>query len=145
MIEVNISDTVSDVIGKFTEAEKDTLLREIAGTLVPEIRYRVHVKGEDADNNQIGTYSPSYMKVRARHNRSSDTNVMLSLTRQMENDMVAIKTGNGWGIGYTNELNYNKAIWNENRYGKPIWELSVNELNIMEEIANKYIEKLFNG
>lgn len=82
---------------------------------------------------------------RPRFNRDSDTDVILSLTRQMENDMNAtepIKVDGGYGIGYQNELNYNKAIWNEQRYKKPIWGLTKEEEQLAEEVVSNYIENL---
>ena len=42
----------------------DTLLRHVAVNMLPVVRDRIHVEGLDAENTQIGTYSPGYMKVR---------------------------------------------------------------------------------
>lgn len=82
---------------------------------------------------------------RKNFNRGSDTDVILSLTRQMENDLNAtepIKVDGGYGIGYRNEHNYDKAIWNEQRYKKPIWNLTKEEEQLAEEVVNTYIENL---
>lgn len=81
---------------------------------------------------------------RPTYNRSTDTKVILSLTSQMEQDLKPIQTDNGYGIGYSNEFNYNKAVWNEKRYKKDIWNLSVDELNTMESISENYIKKILN-
>jgi hypothetical protein len=54
------------------------------------------------------------------YNRTSDTKVILSLTRQMENDLNIIPSGNGYGIGYLNKDNYQKALWCEETYHKKI-------------------------
>lgn len=95
---------------------------------------------------QAGVFTKGANKGQPRptYNRSTDSTVILSLTRQMENDMQVIKTDNGYGIGYSNQLNYNKAIWNEIRYKKDIWSLSVEELNVMESIAERYINNALN-
>jgi hypothetical protein len=53
-------------------------------------------------------------------NRTTDTKVILSLTKQMENDLSVIPSGNGYGIGYLNSDNYKKAIWCEATYNKKI-------------------------
>jgi hypothetical protein len=84
-------------------------------------------------------------KPRPRYNRKSETNVILSLTRQMENDMNAtdpIPITNGFGIGYSNEFSYNKAVWNEKRYGKSIWDLTKEEMNVTETIVQQYVDKI---
>lgn len=83
-------------------------------------------------------------KPRPTYNWSTDNKVILSLTRQMQQDMKVIQTDNGYGIGYSNEFNYNKAIWNQTRYNKDIWSLSVEELNIMESTAEQYVNNKLN-
>jgi hypothetical protein len=65
--------------------------------------------GED----KTGTNRPTY-------NRTSDNKVILSLTRQMENDLSIIPTGNGYGIGYLNPDNFKKATYCEAKYKKKI-------------------------
>lgn len=72
-------------------------------------------------------------------NRGSDPKVILSLTRQMEGDMRVIQEGDVFYIGYSNKDNFNKAIWNEQRYKKPIWKLSKEEHEAKDEIVQKFI------
>jgi hypothetical protein len=103
-------------------------------------------KGDFAKNNS-GSFTKGKNKgnPRPKYNRDNDTDVVLSLTRQMENDMNAtepIKIEGGYGIGYTNEFNYEKAIWNEKRYGKPIWKLTEQEMKTVEDIVSKHVERL---
>jgi hypothetical protein len=164
----------------------DPILRTVALTILPELKKRVHQDGKDSAGNQIGTYSPGYMKVRTgnyknsgrisrgknkgklkdagmitkrgyrkftqedaetvsserkflktehegvarpRYNRTGDTKVILSLTRQMENDTSVIQTDTGYGIGYLNPLNYQKALWCEETYKKPILTKLTDEEN----------------
>lgn len=185
MIDISIPFSVDAVILNLNSIDKDSMLREIASSVMPMMKDRVHKQSRDADGSPIGTYSKGYMKVRTgnypetvlkrgknkglfrekkvkegqagyftkgpnkgqprpRYNRTTDSAVILSLTRQMENDMQVIKTDNGYGIGYSNQLNYNKAVWNEIRYKKDIWSLSVEELNVMESIAERYINNALN-
>ena len=166
----------SDLMRFADPPESDKLLRTIASTLTSSMSIRVHQEGKAADGTQIGTYSPSYMKVRTgqfknadvykrgakagknknagittkglskgekrkRYNRSSDTKVILSLTRQMENDLSVceqnpIKTSYGYAIGYQNEFNMVKLEENEKRYGKPILtKLSKDEENLIDLIV----------
>ncbi len=77
--------------------------------------------------------------MRPRYNRDNDTKVILSLTSQMEQHLIVIQTSDGYGLGYENEFDYNKAVWNEARYKKPIWALSVEELDNMEDTINQFL------
>jgi hypothetical protein len=67
--------------------------------------------------------------LRQRFNRSSDPKVILSLTRQMENDYTVLATDRGWGIGFVNSHNADKARWNDKRYGHVVYDLTKDELN----------------
>lgn len=147
-----------------SKEETDKLLRTIASTLTGVMRDRVHVQGKDANEQQIGTYSPEYMKVRTnnfkspkivrginkgqarkKYNRTADTKVILSLTRQMENDMSIceknpIKTTYGYAIGYQNELNFEKLTHLEEKYNKKILtKLSKAEEELTNEIVNNFL------
>src|SRR5690606_38168279 len=50
---------------------------------------------------------------RIKYNRSSDTKVIISLTRQLENDWSVIATDKGYGVGFLNKQNLDKARWSE--------------------------------
>lgn len=107
-------------------------------------------KGQFRDKKskgQAGVFTKGKSKGQPRpvYNYPNDSKVILSLTRQMQQDMNAFKTDNGWGIGYSNELNYNKAIWNETRYGVVIWNLSDKEKDIVRLVSEEYINNALNG
>lgn len=94
----------------------------------------------------VFTKGPRKGQERPKYNRTGDTKVILSLTRQTENDMKAIPTEIGWGIGYSNEDNYNKIIWNEKRYGKKILtELTEQEDEQVGEIAEEYVNQIIDN
>ena len=170
----------------------DPILRTVATTVASEMVHRVHVEGKDSSGNQIGTYSPGYMKVRTgnyknaekfsrgkskgelknagkytkglnikisgtivldsekkgtarpQYHRDADTKVILSLTRQMESDLTVcetdpIKTENGYGIGYLNHFNYQKALWCEETYKKPILtQLTKEEKELADTTAQNF-------
>lgn len=86
--------------------------------------------------------------VRPKYNRTADTKVVLSLTRQMENDMkvVAIKS-NSYGIGYTDKHNYDKSQWNEATYRRrgKIFSLSTSEQQVVTDIANEFVNNALSG
>lgn len=78
---------------------------------------------------------------RPKYNRTGDTKVILSLTRQMENDMKVIPLqNNSYGIGYTNPLNFEKSQWCEATYDKEgkIFSLSENEIEQVNIIVDQF-------
>lgn len=174
-ITTNIQSVVAVQVKRLQSlADNDKMLRTCATTVLGLMKNRIHEDGKDANGNQIGTYSPAYMKIRTgnfanaarfvkgakkgslknagvftkgagksaarpQYHRTNDTKVILSLTRQMENDMKVVAIENGaYGIGFSNPLNYNKAIWNQVRYKKPIYSLSEQERQAVLEIAQKF-------
>lgn len=76
---------------------------------------------------------------RPKYNRTSDTSVILSLTRQMENDLSVVATGTGYGIGYLNPFNMQKAMWCEETYKKKILsKLTIGELELAQTTAQEF-------
>lgn len=141
------------------------LFREVALDLIPMIHDRIHQKGLAADGSEIGIYSDSYMRVRTgevnrranasniktrkefstkpKYNRSSDPQVILSLTRQMENDYAVLPGEVGWGIGFNNPHNFDKASWNDERYGKVVYDLTDEELEHAIKLTEELITERF--
>lgn len=84
------------------------------------------------DTSKVGTARP-------RYNRTADPKVILSLTRQMENDLSVVPSGNGYGIGYLNPHNFQKAQWCEETYGKPILsKLTPAEKELVKKTAEEF-------
>lgn len=144
-----------------------------ASTVMGAMIKRIHVEGKDSNGSGIGTYTPAYMKVRTglysdskpakkgvksagvktkgankggqrpKYQRSSDTKVILSLTRRMQQDMIIVPFENGCGIGYTGEESFKKSQYNELTYNKKIFNLTKEERELIFEIGQEYInEKL---
>ena len=112
------------------------------GTNKGKFKEKKEKKGEAG----VFTKGPRKGQPRPRYNRK-ETDIVLSLTRQMEMDMKAtdpIPVQNGFGVGYSNDFNYDKAIWNEKRYGKPIWSLSKEENQLAQDIVKKYVDETNN-
>lgn len=141
-------------------------LRPVAIEMIGEVAERIHERGEDSNGQSIGTYSTGYMKVRTgnfktgegkftrgakkgqprpRYNRDNSTEVIASLTRQLENDYAVIGTENGWAIGVNSELSAQKIKWVENTYKKKIWKLTPEELILAREKATREINKGIRG
>jgi hypothetical protein len=127
-----------------SEPNLDAMEREIAFNTVGNMRARIHEQGKDSASTQIGAYPESYIKRRVKkYRRTADPKVILSLTRQMENDMGAgaIKTSDGYGIGFKNNFNFKKSQWNEERYKKKIFALTEDEKAKVRIIAEDFINR----
>ena len=79
---------------------------------------------------------------RINYNRGSDPKVILSLTRQMEQDFVPIAEDNLYGLGFNNKDNLDKAEWNDERY-KGVYGLTTEEEQIAEQVIEDYINGVF--
>lgn len=176
-ITTNISKVVELNVQKLQRlADTDQMVRTAATTVLGLMKIRIHQDGRDANNEQIGTYSPGYMKVRTgnygnsarisrgknkgslkdagvftkgrnkgaqrpAYNRGSDTKVIASLTRQMENDEKVIAVRNNvYGIGFSNKLNFDKSQYVEATYHKEgkIFSASPNELQAVTDIVKQF-------
>lgn len=93
-------------------------------------------------NKQTGTFTgeDKVGKARPNYHRSTDTKVILSLTRQMENDLSVFPVSGGYGIGYNNQFNYEKSQWNEKTYKKRIWSLTEGEKDLAKTVAEDFIK-----
>lgn len=144
--------TLKTNIGVVTEAirkrlevlkNKDYLIRPVCFDVIDLMTKRIHIDGKDSSDSQIGTYSKGYMAERKRNNRSADSKIIVSLTRQLENDWSVIATDRGYGIGFLNSFNLNKARWVEQNKGKKIFSLSQGEkdhaLKVVQELTRKAI------
>lgn len=109
--------------------DPEYLLRPVAFGLIDKMTYRIHIEGKASDGGEIGQYSNSYLKARQRkpYNRTGETKVIVSLTRQLENDWSVIATPKGYGIGFKNSFNLDKLKWVEENKGKKIGDLTPDE------------------
>lgn len=115
------------------------LLRLVALDVVVLMTTRIHEEGKAADDSKIGEYNNNYLRLRQKKNkRSADKKIIVSLTRQLENDWSVIPTKKGWGIGFKNSLNAQKLQWVEEQKKKKIGALSKSE----KEYAINKIKKL---
>lgn len=91
------------------------------------------------DTEKAGGARPNY-------NRTNDTKVILSLTRQMENDFSAVVNDKGeWGLGFKNPDNTDKAKWAEETYNKKIYDLTEEEKEKVLEIGIGYLQNMINA
>ena len=124
----------------------EILLRPVALAMLPIVQRRIHVDGQASDAGAIGSYKKSYLKLResAKYNRQEGSKVVISLTRQLENDYNVVATEKGYGWGFKNPLNQDKAEWVTEHFGKKIFPLTVDEtkqaVGLIEEVANKILQ-----
>lgn len=127
-IKANISLVSNSLLEKLRKIkDREYLLRPVAFDVITLMTDRIHQQGKASDGSQIGTYSNNYLYKRKKNNRGTDKKIIVSLTRQLENDWSVIATPKGYGIGFLNAFNLSKARWVEEGKGKKIFSLSESE------------------
>ena len=134
----NIPFVIGNILAKFRELDNpETVSRAAALALMPELKHRIHVEGKKTDGSAIGTYSNSYLKLRqSKYNRTSDSTVIASLTRQLENGYILKATENAYTIGNASPYNDEKIQHLEEKYGA-IWQLTEKERELTQIVANE--------
>lgn len=143
-IKSNIGQVTAELKEKLLKlADKENIPRILAFDTIDLMTNRIHQEGKAANEQQIGTYNKSYLKLRERkYNRSSDTKIIVSLTRQLENDWSVIATNRGYGVGFLNPFNFQKARWVEENKGVIIFSLSPSEENKLSEIVQENVSNV---
>lgn len=73
-IRIDASQPLSRLKAKLEAAQnKEKMLRTVAVSMLPVVKTRIHEQGLDANEQPIGTYSESYMKVRTGSFASAPT------------------------------------------------------------------------
>ncbi len=143
---ITVRTNINLVSGKIAEQlrkikDREYLLRPIAFDVITLMTERIHTDGNDSKGEPIGSYSSEYLKRRQSktYNRTADKKIIVSLTRQLENDWSVIATQKGYGIGFLNSHNLDKARWVEENKGKIIFNLSEKERDYAIEKLNQLI------
>lgn len=146
-VTTNIAAVIGKVISNFELLQdKEYLLRPLAIETIPLMKERIHEQGEASDGSQIGTYSNGYMAAREKAGRGESRKIIVALTSQLEQDWSVenrngIKTETGWGIGFSNPFNAQKARWVEENKSKIIFNLSAKE----KQYISERLQELVNG
>lgn len=134
-----VTDRIKDKLGKL--GDKEYIPRTLSFDLIDLMTKRIHVEGQAADESQIGTYNKDYLSLRKRkYQRSGDPKIIVSLTRQLENDWSVIATDSGYGIGFLNPHNFDKARWVEAQKDKKIFNLSPSEQKYVNETVTQLVK-----
>ena len=141
-ITTNLAKVMGDIVSSFELLkDKEYLLRPLAIETIPLMKDRIHVEGKASDGSQIGTYANSYMKRREEAGRGESRKIIIALTSQLEQDWAVLATDKGYGIGFNNSFNADKARWVEENKKKIIFNLSAEE----KKYINEALQDLVNG
>lgn len=138
----NIGEVTDSIKGKLAKlGDKEYIPRILSFDLIDLMTKRIHESGQASDGLGIGSYSSDYLKLRQKkYSRSADTKIVVSLTRQLENDWSVIATNSGYGIGFLNQFNFQKARWVEQNKGKVIFNLSASEQQYVNDTVTKLVK-----
>jgi hypothetical protein len=140
----NITAIVSGLLANIGELDNpETVSRAAAAAVLPELRERIHERGEKPDGSKIGTYSNAYLRLREREGKTSDPNVIISFTRALQNGYTLAAADNGYTIGNISPDGDAKVGYMIDLYGD-IWKLSEVEQNMALIAANETAKALLN-
>jgi hypothetical protein len=151
MSSINIKTNISQVTTNLQQKLKnignpESVLRPLCFDIIDLMTKRIHIDGVAADNQLIGTYSKQYLQLRIKkYNRFKDPKVVVSLTRQLENDWSVIATPKGYGVGFKNSFNLDKARWVEQIKDRIIFSLSETERQYTISFINDKTAETLNG
>lgn len=160
-IQTDFSQVNEDILAALKQVrDPEYLLRPVAQEQIRLMHDRIHEQGLASDGSAIGSYKNSYMKIReGKYKRTADTKVIISLTRQLENDYGVIVTEGGYGVGFNSGSspvpdpvdskkklisNYDKAGYVETHFGKKIFDMTKDELDAAIEFLNELTEDAIN-
>lgn len=103
-IKTNIAEVAGRLAGKFQTLSEtqsfDKAQRAAAFAVLDKSSKRIHADGLNFDGTKIGTYSNAYLRTRAKNNALPGTDVVLSLTRELQNGYTVVASGSKWGVGW---------------------------------------------
>lgn len=149
-------DEFTGLIKKVNEAARsDRNLRISLTTTLAVHKPRIFKEGFDAKGSKIGTYSTKPISI-SKDKQARNTGktyfkggyaeykrdigkfqgfVNLRNTDQMSQDYGLVGSGGNYGFGFQNSENYNKSQWMEQKYGKDIFDISKNELEVLADVT----------
>lgn len=108
-VTTNISEVTARLKTKFESLQKggvsyDKGLRAACASLVGDMKVRIHQDGLNYDGSKIGEYSNPYMRLRKANNRTDSKDIVISLTRNLENNFTVVVNDAGtYGVGWADE------------------------------------------
>lgn len=158
-----MANELTDITNKIIKAVTDDQNIRVALSSVLAIhKPRIFEQGLDRNGQKIGTYSTKPISI-AKKDQARNTGktffkggydeykkaigrnqgfVNLVNTGNEASDYGLIGSGGNYGFGSKNDLNYNKSQWHESKYKKEIFDLSDNEINVLENVLVAQLEKI---
>jgi len=145
-VKINIEPVVKILQQKLNKLkDREYLLRPVAFDVIDLMTKRIHIQGIASDGLPIGSYSKAYMPRRIKFKRGNKREpVIVSLTRQLENDWSVIATEKGYAIGFKNPYNLKKARWVEAIKKRIIFNLTQDEQRYALDKINELINEALN-
>lgn len=161
-VKENVANEFIDIISKINMAiRSERNLKVALSTTFAIHKQRIFSDGFDAKGAKIGTYGTKPISISktnqarntgktffkggyAEYKRAIGKNpgfVNLRNTDQMMMDYGLQGAGLDWGYGFQNGENYKKTGYMEDKYHKPIFDLSRNEENILADTLENQIAK----
>lgn len=139
-----VNDLIQQRVAKL--ANPETILRPLCFDLIDLMTKRIHIDGNASSGSPIGQYSTRYLKLRQKkYNRTADNKIVVSLTHQLEHNWTGIATPRGFGIGFLNPFNLQKARWVEQKKRTVIFSLSDTERTYSIDFINEKVNETLNG
>lgn len=153
---------IDDLIKRITRAVKSEKAMRVALSSVLSIhKPRIFQSGQDSNKSKIGKYSTKPISI-SRKNQARNTgktyfpggyaeyksaigkggDVNFRNTDQMQMDYGIIQNGSEFGFGFQNSFNFEKSQWLQDKYGKDVFDLSEQELNVLGDVHLAEVEKL---
>jgi hypothetical protein len=157
-----VANEFTNLIDKVNRAiHNDRSQRKAFSTALAMQKQRIFVKGLDSNNQQIGTYGTKPISISkskqarqtgktyfpggyAEYKKAIGKNpgkVILRDADQMFFDYSLQGSNNDYGLGFTNEFNFNKSIWMEEKYKKEIFATTQQEDNVVSDILSDELSK----
>lgn len=141
----------------------DRAIRIALSSVLAEQKQRIFTRGQAATSQKIGRYSTRPTSI-ARKNQARNTGrttfpggyaqyksaigknpgfVNLRNTDQMMVDYgVEVLGNNRYGLGFSNDFNFDKSNWMEDKYRKDIFDESKKEGDLMEKILYRELSRI---
>lgn len=158
-----MADEILNISVKINAAlRSDKAIRTAISTVLTTHKNRIFNEGLDANGAKIGTYSTNPINVSpqkqarntgkrffaggwAEYKTAIGKNpgfVNLQNFGHMQADYGIIKDGTTYGLGYQNQDNYNKSIWLQEKYDKPIFVHSDSEIDLLGNVLMFELNKV---
>jgi hypothetical protein len=150
-----------DLIQRVNRAVKsDQVMRASLTTVLAIHKPRIFQQGQDSAKSKIGKYSTKPISI-SKKNQARNTgktyfkggyaeyksaigkggDVNFRNTDQMQMDYGIVQSGNSFGFGFNNDTNYDKSQWLQDKYGKDVFDLSDQEIDVLGNTLQAEVEK----